>query len=291
MKTNLKLKLKLQFILLSFLIFTSTAKAAEVVVLVPGFFNSFAPQYFSSEIVATFARRGFKVYIAGTLDPLGTIETNGARLESVFAKIESTEGHRVRFNVVAHSAGGLYSLWAANNQKYDIKKLLTISTPYLGIDFIQAWMDDCSVFNALSKLAYLEGFRQLTRSGVATFLSTIRVSPMMKIIAFAGYQNESIDITDARNISWPLRITSQFIPGKSDGIVSYKSALGLGTIKTTDATKAAQFVVNNVVLNLEHWEQVVDSQAFVFLGIRNTSYIAAEQKRFYESLATLINEP
>lgn len=281
----------IKLIFISFFIFISSAKATEVVVLVPGFFNSFAPQYFSPEIVATFARHGFKVYIAGTLDPLGTIETNGERLESVLSKIEAAEGHRVQFNIVAHSAGGLYTLWVAHNQKYNIKKLFTISTPYLGIDFIKAWMDDCSLFNGLSQLAYLEGFRQLTPSGVAAFLNSIRVSPTLQIVAFAGYQNESIDITDARNISWPLRITSHFIPGKSDGIVSYQSALGLGAIKTTDATKASQFVVNNVVLNLEHWEQVVDSQAFVFLGIRNTSYIAAEQRRFYESLATLLTKP
>ena len=283
--------MKLKIITLSFFFFASITKASEVVVLVPGFFNSFAPQYFSPEIVATFARHGFKVYIAGTLDPLGTIETNGSRLESVLSKIEATEGHRVQFNIVAHSAGGLYSLWVAHNQKFAIKNLFTISTPFLGIDFIKAWMDDYSLFNELSKLAYLEGLRQLTPSGVSTFLNSIRVSPALKIVAFAGYQNESFDITDARNISWPLRITSHFISGRSDGIVSYKSALGLGAIRTTDSTKAAQFVVNNVVLNLEHWEQVVDSQAFIFLGIRNTSFIADEQKRFYESLAGLLTKP
>ncbi|MBC7458591.1 MAG: hypothetical protein H7235_09950, partial [Bdellovibrionaceae bacterium] len=185
--------MKLKLILLYILFFISTAKASEVVVLVPGFFNSFAPQYFSPEIVATFARRGFKVYIAGTLDPLGTIETNGQRLETVLSRIEATEGHRVQFNIVAHSAGGLYSLWAAHNHKYDIKKLFTISTPYLGIDFIKTWIDDCTLFKGLSQFASLDGFRQLTPEGVATFLNSIRVDPSMRIVAFAGYQEESLD--------------------------------------------------------------------------------------------------
>lgn len=262
--------------------------SAEVVVLVPGFFNSFAPEYFSHDIISSFTTKGFKVYVTQGLDPIGTIEANGYRLEKYLEKIEANEGHHVQFNIVAHSAGGLYTLWVANRQKLSIKNLYTISTPYQGIEFIQTWINDCFLFKSLTQFAYLEGFKQLTEKGVANFLNSIRLHPATKVIAFGGYQDASFDLTDARNISAPLRITSHFITTKSDGIVSFKSALGLGMLKTTAGTSALQYKVENLVFHLEHWEQVLDSQTFLILGVRNTSYIAEEQKRAYTQLAELL---
>ena len=72
----------MKLLVLLFTIFLSIPSFAkqEIVVLVPGFFNSFAPEYFSSEIVNTFQKRGLKVYIASDLNPVGTVEDNGTRL-------------------------------------------------------------------------------------------------------------------------------------------------------------------------------------------------------------------
>lgn len=260
----------------------------EVVVLVPGFFNSFAPEYFSKDVSNSFTRKGLKVYIATGLNPIGTIEENGAGLESILNQIEQIQGHHVTFDLVGHSAGGLYSLWVAHRQKFQIKNILTVSTPFQGVDFVQNWLTNCLPFQTLANLAHLDGLKQLTHDGVQKFLSQIRISPETNVFAFAGFQPEGFDLTDARVISGPLRITSYYTPGSSDGIVSFNSALGLGQIMTTENTSARQFKDARFYIALEHWEQVLDASSFLLLGIRNTDYIRDEQIRFYSGLADLI---
>ena len=121
----------------------------EIVVLVPGFFNSFTPEYFSDEIVNSFQKRGLKVYVAGDLNPVGTVEDNGARLSNFFSRIEANENQKVDFNIVAHSAGGLYALYVANQNKFTIKNLITIATPYKGVEFLQKWLDNSFLFKGL----------------------------------------------------------------------------------------------------------------------------------------------
>ncbi len=267
------------------------ASAKEVVVLVPGFFNSFAPEYFSQDIVKSFASKGFQVYIAQGLNPLGTIEDNGSRLESIFQEIERAENKHIAFNIVAHSAGGFYSLWLANRQKFEIKNILTVSTPFKGVEFIQEWLAHSFLFRAVTELAHLEGLTEMTTTGISQFMNSIRVSPQTRVISFGGYQTTGFDITDAREMSVPLRITDHFITGKSDGIVGFKSAMGLTGLKTTANLPALQYKDEKYLINLEHWEQVLDSRAFVLLGIRNTGYIRNEQVRFFSGLADFLLKP
>lgn len=276
----------MKLVIYLFTILLSTqVMAQEVLVLVPGFFSTFAPEYFSKDIVKTFEDKGYKVYQAEDLNPIGTIEENGARLEKFMAEIEKAENRRVSFNVVAHSAGGFYTLFVANRQKFEIKNLLTVATPYKGVEFVQVWLERSYIFNLVAELAHLDGLVQLTKTGVEKFLSTVRVSPKTRVVAFGGYQDKSLDVWNARFLSTPLRVTSHYISEKSDGIVGYSSALALGDIMTTDGTKAIQLKDPNYFLALEHWEQVIDSDAFLLLGIRNTSYIRKEQVRFYTGLA------
>ncbi len=265
------------YLLALIICFSTSAYTKDIVVLVPGFFNTFTPEYFSKYIVRAFANKGLKVYIAGDLNPVGTIAENGARLEKILEKIQIAEGHSVDFNIVAHSAGGLYSLWVSEQRKIQIKKLLTISTPFKGIDFIETWIEKSFLFSNLSELAYLQGLKELTPEGVQQFLKTVKVNPDMQFMSFGGHQSENLDITDARYLSAPLLVTSHFINGKSDGIVALNSALGLSESARTDLT-----------INLEHWEQVLEPSAFAFLGIRNTDFIQQEQIRFYTKLADLI---
>lgn len=276
------------FICLFSLLLAAQTHAKEVLVLVPGFFNSFTPEYFSDEIIQVFRDRGFKVYVAEGLHPTGTIEENGSRLEKILANIEKQEQQSIGFNIVAHSAGGFYTLYVANKQKFNIKNILTISTPYKGVEFVDAWMENSALFNSLTQLACLEGLAQLTPDGVKEFLKQIRVSPQTKIVAFGGFQRKSLDIWNARFLSLPLRVTSHYISGDSDGIVAYKSALGVGEILTTDQKRAIQLTDPKYFLNLEHWEQVLNGHSFILLGIRNTGYIHQEQHRFYSGLADFL---
>lgn len=270
-------------------LFTTQLMAKDVVVLVPGFFNSFTPEYFSDDIVRTFEKKGLKVYVAEGLNPIGTIEDNGARLENIFSKIQSEElasgETNTVFNVVAHSCGGFYTLYVANLGKYKIKNILTISTPFKGIEFVQTWIEDSAIFNLLASLAYLDGVTQLTESGIKKFISDIRISPETRIISFGGYQEKSLDVWNARYLSAPLRVTAHYISEKSDGIVGFSSALANGGILTTNGSKVVHLNDPNYFLPLEHWEQVLDSYSFLLLGIRNRSYIKKEQIRFYSGLA------
>lgn len=270
------------------LLISLNVSAKEILVLVPGFFNSFAPEYFSQDVIRPFQAKGFKVYVANNLNPIGTIEDNGVRLENYMAAVEKAEGQRVNFNIVGHSAGGLYALFVANRQKFSIKNIVTVATPFKGVEFLQAWMDDFILFKAITDLAHLDGLKQLTPSGVQKFIASIRVAPQTRIVAFGGYQNESLDVWNARNISAPLLVTSHFISGKSDGIVGYDSAIGLGSVLTTQNTRAVQLRNPQYFIALEHWEQTLDSRAFIFLGIRNTDYIAQEQQRFFTGVANYL---
>lgn len=280
------MKLKILFVAFSLSVFASApSSASEVVVLVPGFFNSFAPEYFSDTIIESFGSRGLTVYVANNLNPIGTIEDNGERLSAVFKKIEQKEGGKVAFNVVAHSAGGLYTLYVADQQKFKIKNLITVSTPYKGVEFIQRWLEDSLLFRGLAEFAILDGLVQLTPKGVAEFTAKIRVSPEMKIVAFGGYQEKSLDIWNAQFLSLPFRVTSLHISEASDGIVGFSSSVGLGNVKTTLNQPARQFRNSVYVVGLEHWEQTLDSNSFILLGIRNPGYIQREQQRFYSGIA------
>ncbi|MGZ3690974.1 MAG: lipase family alpha/beta hydrolase [Pseudobdellovibrio sp.] len=277
--------MKLLLLILSILVSTRSFANQEVVVLVPGFFNSFAAEYFSDDIVNTFQKRGLKVYVATGLNPIGTIEDNGERLEKMLANVEALEKHKVDFNIVAHSAGGLYTLYVANKGNFNIKNLLSVSTPYKGVEFIQKWIDDCTIFDELTKWAHLDGLRQLTPNGVAAFIDKIRVPANMKVIAFGGTQGVSLDIWNSRNLSLPFVVTDHYISEDSDGIVGFSSAMAVGRIKTTLGTMAVQKNFPNFQINLDHWEQVLDGNSFILFGIRNPDYIVNEQVRFYSGLA------
>lgn len=284
--------MKLLFFILSFAFSFSISKpiwanqqTQEVVVLVPGFFNSFTAEYFSDNIVSTFQKRGLKVYVVKGLNPVGTVEENGERLTRFLNQVELLEKRKVDFNIVAHSAGGLYTLYVAHKQMFSIKNLITVSTPYKGVEFVQKWAENCTIFDILTRLAYLEGLRQLSPNGVNKFIESIRVPANLKITAFGGLQGKSLDIWNARNLSLPFRVTGAYISEKSDGIVGFSSSMAVGRIKTTAGILAVQKSYPDYKINLDHWEQVLDGYSFLILGIRNPSYIVKEQTRFYSGVA------
>ncbi len=270
------------------ILLSTTTLAKDVVVLVPGFFNSFAPEYFSKDIIGSFQRKGFSVYVIGGLNPIGNIEENGAKLIPKLQNIRKQETGKI--NIVAHSAGGFYSLYAIQKGTVEISNLVTVSTPYKGLDFIQAWRENSVIFTELTNLALLDGLRQLTPQYAAEFAKTVRVPESLKIFAYGGWQPRSIDIWNARNLSGVLQITDHFIPGDSDGIVSFKSSLGLNGFLTRTNKSAKMFVDPNFTIPLEHWEQVLDYKAFILLGTRNIGVIQERQINFYTQIADLISK-
>lgn len=267
-------------------LFSVAAAAQDVVVLVPGFFNSFAPEYFSEDIIRCFQKKDFKVYVITGLNPIGTIEENGAKVTQLLKSIRKAELGRI--NIVAHSAGGFYSLLAIQNGGADIQNLITISTPYLGLDFLQAWREGSSLFTKLTDLASLQGLRQLTPQYTENFMKTVRVPEKLNIYTYGGQQPRNLDIWNAKNLSGVLRITAHYIPNETDGIVSLKSSLGIHGLQTISNKAAKMFVDRNFLMSLEHWEQVLDYRNFILLGVRNIDVIRDRQIYFYNQIADLI---
>lgn len=281
---------------LAMLLISLTSQAANqaatkerIVVFVPGFFNSFAPEYFSVDITRTMQAKGFYVVIAEKLNPIGTIEDNGKRVLNLFKTIHA-QHPKAEINVIGHSAGGLYSLYAINQGADYIKTLITVSTPFNGIEFVENWIQNSHLFKELMNFSHLDGLRQLTSPFVQKFLSTIRVHSQLKMFAFGGYQPTSYDVWDAANMSAILSVTDSFIKGPSDGIVSFQSALTDTWITTTQKTVFKIKTYKNYFIPLEHWEQVLDYRHFILLGSRNIGLIRKRQIQFYSGIADFINE-
>jgi pimeloyl-ACP methyl ester carboxylesterase len=150
------------------------ASVQKIVVFVPGFFNSFAPEYFSYDIVKTMQTK---------LNPIGTIQDNGERVYQLFQNIRA-QNPKAEINVIGHSAGGLYALYAINKGAHYIKNLITVSTPFNGVEFVENWRENSWAFSELMRWSYLDGLRQLTTPFVQNFLKTVRVPPSLRIMAY-----------------------------------------------------------------------------------------------------------
>ena len=263
--------------------------ASKIVILVPGFFNSFAPEYFSNDIILSLQKNNLKVIVAERLNPIGTIEENGEIVYKLFEKTKK-QFNQSEINVIAHSAGGLYSLYAINKGAYYIKNLITVSTPYNGIEFVENWKDRFHLFSDLMKWCYLQGLQELTRPYVNIFLQSIRVPSSLNIYSYGGFQPVKLDFTNASNMSLVLSVTDAFMTSKSDGIVTFSSAIASTQIKTLEKTIKEIFPDPKFYLPLEHWEQVLDHKNFVLLGVRNTELIQQRQIQFYSGIGRMISK-
>ncbi|AZZ36228.1 hypothetical protein CIK05_05280 [Bdellovibrio sp. qaytius] len=264
-----------------------TANTKHIVVFVPGFFNSFAPEYFSNDIVTSMQSKGFVVVIAQKLNPVGTIEDNGERVLNLFINIKQLAPN-AEVNVIGHSAGGLYALYAINKGARYIKTLVTVSTPFNGVEFVENWRDNSWAFRTLMDWVHLDGLRQLTTPYVQSFIQSVRVPSSLKIIAYGGYQPVGWDFTNAANMTAVLSVTDHFITGPSDGIVSFASSTWTTNIPTTEKTINKVLSDKQFVLELEHWEQVLDYRNFYMLGVRNPGLIRDRQIKFYTGIASML---
>lgn len=259
----------------------------KVIILVAGFFNSFAPEYFSDDIIKTLSKTGYIVFVAEKLNPVGTIEDNGQRVFRLFNQVHA-QYPNAEITALGHSAGGLYSLYAINKGAHFIKNLITVSTPFDGVEFIQKLRQDSEVIKTLTDFCFLDGLRQLTKPFVKNFLSSIKVPAHLKIYAYGGYQPVNLDIFDAANMSAVLSVTDSYITGKSDGIVGYSSAIAITQIPTLQKSFIKINTIQTTFIDLEHWEQVLDYKNFILLGTPNIELIKNRQIKFYSQVSNLM---
>ncbi len=259
----------------------------KTVVMIPGFFNATESNYFSDRIVRLLKSQNLNVVVPTGMNPMGTIEENGEHVLQILNEVHS-QYPDTEINVIAHSAGGLYTLYAINRGAHFVNQLVTLSTPYDGLEFIEAWRKYSLEFRLITDISYLHGLRQLTKPYVRKFLASIKVPKKLKINAYGAHQPRSVYILKAENLPAPFLITAAFITGDTDGIVSFQSATETTLIPTVEKSFIKVKSEKKLFIGLDHWEQVIDYNHFSFLGIQNPQLVQDRQSEFYLFLAQQI---
>lgn len=264
---------------------------SKTLVLVPGFFNSIVPAdishdgisiYWSNEIRGVFAKAGYKVFVVNNLNPVGTIEQNGRRLLRYIKSVQSRFDGDGSFDVIAHSAGGLYTIKANDIERLPINKMLTVNTPFDGVDFIEHITQHFPGVILLEKQLNLLSLNQLRPKNIRKFLAGINESPQFPIRAYYGFQRKGRDLLDASFLSPIFYITEILMSYISDGIVTKRSALGENANIQIDANF-------DEYIHLDHWKQNIGADFFKFIGMTNVTYVKQEQNRFYKQLLKELN--
>lgn len=266
--------------------------AARNLVLVPGFFNSAIPApekngnpwaqpYFSQDIVKNLAKSGDRIWVVDNLNPVGDVVENGERL------IRFLENHRNEFAsneivLIGHSAGGLYSLYAIQHSSLNLNHLVTISTPFRGLKFLQTLVDRNIPLENLMAPFCLKNLLGLLDYQVTAFLRTIQIQKPLRLDVFGGYQSESFRVWDFRYLSAPLVIFQQIAGEPSDGIVTVSSSLDTSVL--SQYSPKVQVVTHQELLPLEHWEQVADANIFNLIGVVNLGSLKEAQQKMFSNL-------
>ena len=258
---------------------------AKTLVLVPGYFSSAVPggpgagwnrPYFSQDIVQIYQRAGYRVYVVNNLNPLGTIEQNGELLIQYLKVVQSQLSAGESLQILAHSAGGLYSLYASDHANFPIARLITVDTPFDGVEFIGNLTSAVPGIGKMANDLNLQSLTQLKPSTVTQFIASITHKPQFPIVAYKGYQSKGFDIFSASNLSPVFYFTEALMSNPSDGIVTNSSALSRAGFNGYSRTQD--------YIHLDHWKQTVDADYFVFAAMTDLNYIRQEQNRFYTSI-------
>lgn len=278
------------------------------VILVPGTFNSLVvghvgknPRthrweyhpYFSRTIIQTLRKEGLAVYTVKHLRPLGDFRINAKKALRQARRwyLKSFGDSRVPVTWVGHSAGGFYALGAAHfNQgdvRFPIERVITISTPYDGLELADRYLRDASLGRFFARLLGwtrslfdLRGVVQMTTPGVRSYLNSLRLKNI-QVIATAGQQPHPkrwFHRFDSRYLSRRFHRLGKKIGSESDGVVSVSSALG-------KQSGFPHYADDQLLYNLDHSEQVLGHRRFLFRGYFRVRSIQQTQERFFKSLA------
>jgi hypothetical protein len=294
----------------------------RILILVPGTMNSMVPgppeqyldpseeitPYYSTAIINNLKKQFYAVRVTPNLDYFGDIKKNGQRVyndtETWYNQVTENMPNKPELWLFGHSAGGLYSLYAAHlNNKYGnilpIKKITMLSTPLKGIEFIDKISQLPFIFESLTKHILnsswpvdLRGLWDLKTENVNTFLNELTLEPSIQLDAFTGTQNSPHDVCDIFNshfLSPPLTTLQKIINRLSDGIVSKRSALTDPYISTTDGTELRIKSHPEFILPLDHIEQVWDYRYLRALGTTSSEYVLNKQIESYQTIFSIIS--
>lgn len=292
-----------RLIFLSFFLLAATAHGdtleahKPVIIFVPGFLNgvvhSIDGHYFADEIIAHYQNAGAEVLtINEELQSTGEVEDNGRRLQRTLEQKWSNPEYKNRpIEIVAHSAGALFSLYAATHSDLPITKIISISSPWRGADIV-----DKTPLNVLAKLldqAQVKALIQYKREKIEPLIGQWPARRNLKIFCLAGQQNlDWRRANRAEYLSWPLSVAQSFIDKASDGVISVDSALPASSPSKPEWLDKWDFVDTSAYprLPLDHMEQAHKSEIFRLLGVSNPEYIRNAQLSFYDFLLHSILE-
>jgi pimeloyl-ACP methyl ester carboxylesterase len=268
------------------------AFARKQIVLVPGFFSSLIPApvvggnpwkqpYFSQDIVNYLAKTGDRLWVVDNLDPLAGVEGNGNQVIE-FLKVHKAEMGNDPLLLIGHSAGGLYALHAAARSDFPIKHIITVSTPFLGLTFLQNLNDHHIPIDSIIEPFCLRNLIGLEEVPVRQYLQSLQFRQPLRLDVFTGYQNVSVEFWNWRHLSTPLVAIDALIGEKSDGIVSVQS--GLGAVSVLGKTPNLNIQTHSDPIGLEHWEFSLDPKISLVFGVLNLSSLGDAQQRAYHDI-------
>ncbi|MGZ5278401.1 MAG: esterase/lipase family protein, partial [Pseudobdellovibrionaceae bacterium] len=238
--------------------------------------------YFSQDIVEYLSKKTTNLWVVDTLDPMGSISTNGTRLIN-FLRNRQKDFKGQPVVLLAHSAGGLYSLYAAANSDLPISQIITISTPFRGLELLTEIENQGIPIETLSAPFCFGNLMGLKEIPVQKFLSGLQFKQPIRMDVFAGYQTTGLAFWDWRILSTPLVPFQALINEPSDGIVSLNSSLNpSGLIARNQGLLDLQ--VHRQPLNLEHWEVILDANISRLYGVQNIGSLRRAQQEAYASV-------
>ena len=184
--------------------------------------------------------------------------------------------------VIAHSAGGLYSLYAASHTSYPINRIITVGTPYLGLAFLKPLEEQNIPIDLFLKYFYLKNLLGLKPDVVPRFIQSLQLKHPVRVDAFAGRQSMGIDFWDWRTLSEALVPLQLLNNESSDGVVTVQSALGIGFFQGKVANLDAH--VHTQVIGMEHWEFVLNAELARVFGVQNVGDLRNAQEWAYYNI-------
>jgi len=293
----------------------------RALVLVPGTLNSLVPggqiqlpggpsenPYFSKAIFETLREFSLSVEVIKNLRWFGELHHNGEEVYQEMKqwyKREFPHG-QVPITLIAHSAGGLYALWAIHlnelhrgqSDYLPIQKLVMISTPLHGVELANLVFSGGKIGRFIEEVLekwgpYLDfrGLLQMTTSRVNDFLKGLQIPKQLKIYSLAGSQKPPPfpgNPLSSPFLAPPFVMTDMLIQRLSDGVVSVDSTRPRDLfLRDFEGEEVSIQFIESLHPILDHAEQILDVQYLRLMGIQNLDYVRTQQKELYRNLLKL----